>query len=390
MSRAPISRSPDLQRLRNEGYGVAVADGALVVEPVPFLDADGDIREGALISDLDMANDRTTEPSSHVAYFAGGTPHDASGRRLDNLINNDRQQQKGGRTTAHTLSSKPGPSGYADYYQKMHTYATAIASHAEAVDPSVTARCFPVAPTDGGDGPFAYADTASARAGVDTSMFTGLSVAIVGLGGTGAFALDLVAKTPVAGIHLYDGDRLLQHNAFRAPGAIPEQQLEEKPNKAEYWAGVYAAVHHGVTAHPYRIDDGNVSELRDHDFVFVCVDDNETRILIARQLRDAGVTFIDTGLGLYRTDRNTLAGTIRTTTATPQKHDHTDTRLPEGLPDPDAEYQTNIQIADLNMLNAALAVVRWKRLVGLYADQENEHHSCYSVAGNVVVNEDQG
>ena len=46
------------------------------------------------------------------------------------------------------------------------------------------------------------------------------NVAIVGLGGTGSYVLDLVAKTPVRQIHLDDGDMFLQHNAFGSPSAV--------------------------------------------------------------------------------------------------------------------------------------------------------------------------
>ena len=70
--------------------------------------------------------------------------------------------------------------------------------------------------------PFNYIDTASSRAEIDvvTAKLAKLKrIAIVGLGGTGSYVLDLVAKTPVWEIHLYDGDAFLQHNAFRSPGA---------------------------------------------------------------------------------------------------------------------------------------------------------------------------
>lgn len=41
-------------------------------------------------------------------------------------------------------------------------------------------------------------------------------VAIVGVGGTGSYILDMVAKTWVREIHLFDSDRFLQYNAFRS------------------------------------------------------------------------------------------------------------------------------------------------------------------------------
>ena len=52
------------------------------------------------------------------------------------------------------------------------------------------------------------------------------------------------------------------------------------------------------------------------------------------------------------------------------------------------EYDTNIQIAELNALNAALAVIRWKKFWDFYADQEGEHNSLYTIAGNELTNED--
>ena len=52
------------------------------------------------------------------------------------------------------------------------------------------------------------------------------------------------------------------------------------------------------------------------------------------------------------------------------------------------EYDVNIQIADLNALNATLAVIKWKKLMGFYQDLDGEHHSTYTVGGNMLRNED--
>ena len=43
----------------------------------------------------------------------------------------------------------------------------------------------------------------------------------------------------------------------------------------------------------------------------------------------------------------------------------------------------------LNALNAALAVVRWKKLFGFYVDLEREHHCTYTVDGNAMTNEEK-
>ena len=51
-------------------------------------------------------------------------------------------------------------------------------------------------------------------------------------------------------------------------------------------------------------------------------------------------------------------------------------------------YRSNIQIADMNALAGALAVMRWKRLLGFYLDLEGEYHSSFAVDGNHMLNED--
>ena len=65
-------------------------------------------------------------------------------------------------------------------------------------------------------------------------------------------------------------------------------------------------------------------------------------------------------------------------------------RIPFGVDeDGENEYRTNIQIADLNALNAALAVIRWKKMCGFYHDFDHEHHSTYTIDGNLLTNEDK-
>ena len=48
----------------------------------------------------------------------------------------------------------------------------------------------------------------------------------------------------------------------------------------------------------------------------------------------------------------------------------------------------NVQIADLNSLNATLAVIKWKKLCGVYQDLEGEHHSTYSTNVNALTSDE--
>jgi hypothetical protein len=78
------------------------------------------------------------------------------------------------------------------------------------------------------------------------------------------------------------------------------------------------------------------------------------------------------------------------TTSTPTKRDHVHRgRISfAAANDEDDLYRSNIQVADLNALNATLAVVKWKKIRGFYRDLEGEHHCTYTTDGNVIINGD--
>ena len=46
------------------------------------------------------------------------------------------------------------------------------------------------------------------------------------------------------------------------------------------------------------------------------------------------------------------------------------------------EYEWNIQTADMNMLNAALAVIKWKKMFGYYVDRKQEFNGTYTISRN--------
>ena len=391
MSRSLISRSRDLQALADDGYDVGIVSGHLVIRDVPYVNSRGQVKLGVLVSKLNMAGDVTTRPSTHVAMFAGEYPCDRNGRELAKIKHaSARQEICDGLAVDHSFSSKP-VDGYRDYYQKMTTYIAIIASHAEAVDPRATARPRRVIVPDDPDTVFQYLDTASSRAGIAalSSKLELGRVAIVGLGGTGSYILDLVAKTPVQEIHVFDGDDFLQHNAFRSPGAPSLEELQAIPRKVRYHAGRYGAMRHGIVEHDVDVGEGNMDALDGMDFVFICVDRGEAKRPVIEKLEQLDIPFIDVGMGLELVDGR-LMGVVRVTASTPDKRDHVRGKKRIGLTGGGADdvYSENIQIAELNALNAALAVIKWKKLLGFYRDLENEHFSAYTLDGNWIANED--
>lgn len=390
MSRRLTSRSTDLLRLENAGYELDEVEGHLVINHIPYVTLERTVAYGKLVSRLELAGDRTIKPTDHVAYFIGAVPCDKLGQRMNKLVNNPCPQALTSALTADcSFSSKP-PEGYSDYFEKMTRYIEIVANEAKAIDPNVTAQTCPVVVADEEDGSvFEYVDTASARAGIApiAAKLGGASVAIIGLGGTGAYILDQVAKTPVERIVLFDGDQFVQHNAFRGPGAPSRDELAAAPAKVEYWASIYRKMHRGVEPHACYLDESNSTALlAGLDFVFIAMDRSHAKALIIGALETTGIPFIDCGLGLYEVDGR-LGGVARITTSTPGHRDHVISRIPASDGDDDL-YATNIQVADLNALNAVLAVIRWKKLAGFYNDLGGEHHSTYSLDVDGMTNEE--
>ena len=392
MSRSLISRSEDLRQLEADGYALEVRSGHLLVHDVPYVDAQRQVRRGILVTTLNLAGDRTTTPDTHVAYFIGEAPCDPDGRPLHKVINNSTTQQLAdGVTVNHMFSAKPhGRGSYANYQEKVETYVSLVSAPAASIDPSSTARTFRRVETPPDDSPFLYIDTSSVRAGVMAvaGRLKGYRIALVGVGGSGAHILDLVAKTPVAEIHLFDGDRFYQHNAFRAPGAATTDDLIAAPYKVDYYQAIYSKMRRGIIPHPYNIDEERTEELTSMDFVFIAIDSGAAKRPIVEALDRAGISYIDVGMGLHQSD-GSIGGVLRVTTSTPSKRDHFASRVSLTDANVEDEYGENIQVGDLNALSAALAVIKWKKLLGFYADLDHEHHTTYTIDGNHLLNEDQ-
>jgi len=388
LSPRPTSPSPDLQRLLDDGYDVELREGYLLVHHVPYFTAATQVSYGTLVSTLDLSGGVTATPSTHVAMWIGEHPCHADGTVLQQIAHSGPQQLTPTIRLGASFSSKPA-GGYTDYHHKMTTYIEMIMAPALKLDPTVTPRTYPVRRDPESTGPFLYADTATARAGLGmvTARITGRKVAVVGVGGTGSWVLDLLARCPLEEIHLFDDDRYLQHNAFRSPGPTSEEELAGGPLKVEVYAQRWASMRTGVIAHPGRLGEQHAELLSQMDIVFVCVDTGDSRREVAELLERVGCDFIDVGMGLLLDgERAQVFGQLRTTLSTPDAREQARQHMPLSGGADDAVYAQNIQTAELNALNAVLAVTRWKRARGFYADFEHEVSSTYVIDGNTITN----
>ena len=66
MSRLLISRNPDLQRLRDEGYEIEVRSNLLLVHSVPYVNSLREVALGTLVSELTTASPGVLDkPGTH-------------------------------------------------------------------------------------------------------------------------------------------------------------------------------------------------------------------------------------------------------------------------------------------------------------------------------------
>ncbi|WP_121354040.1 ThiF family adenylyltransferase [Flavisolibacter nicotianae] len=389
MSQQLINHSPDLKKLRDEGYEIEIQGGHLVVRHIPYVNSTKQVCFGTLVTNLDMVSvTRTARPGTHVIYFQGAHPCNKDGSILSAIHHQTHTQSIGPNLVVqHSFSNKP-IKGYADYYEKVTRYAEIISAPAKAIDCSVTAQTFKAVVDTDEHSVLKFVDTNSSRSNLYEVMkkLQGQKIAIIGLGGTGAYILDAIAKTPVQEIHLFDGDLYLLHNAFRSPGAPTKEVLDRQMKKVHYYQELYSNFHKNIIAHDYYMIEERLHELEEMTYVFVAVDKGSVKEPWLKYFVDKGLAFIDVGMGIHKID-DKLIGILRITTATKDKNDHLEHRI--ALADDDGdEYQSNIQISELNALNGSLAVVKWKKLCGFYQDLEEEHHTTYSINVSQLLNED--
>lgn len=384
MSQKLISRNPDLSKLQNDGYEVECRDGYLIVHSVPYVNSSGVIDRADLVSALELRGEQTCSPvRDHQVWFTGSLPYTNQGQPVSGLGGQGeiRQTLTEGVEARYRFSNKP-TSGYQDFFQKMSRYVLLLSRYAMAIDPGITAKTFKPIPETEESSPFRYIDSASSRAGI-TAVSQKLAmdkVAIIGLGGTGSYILDMLAKTPVREIHLFDGDDFQQHNAFRAPGAASIEELQSQPSKVSYFSDMYGHMRSGLVPHHQFIDETTVAGLSEFNFVFICVDKPSVRKVVVDFLIDKEIPYIDVGMEVTLVDESlTLVGTCRTTLGTASKSDHISKYASLAGTGADDLYRSNIQVADLNALNATLAVIKWKKHCGFYQDCYREHQSCYSL-----------
>ena len=182
MSHRPFDRSPDLKRLRDEGYNVEIKNGYLVMRDVPYVGAGSVVRRGFLAAPLLLAGDTAQPPDNHT-HFGGEMPCDQLGQPIERIRNAEAPVRIDDTLVAdRTFSAMPQPTGkYANYYDKFATYAAIVSGPAARLDPCGMADLPVVKAPE--QAIFNYVDTATSRAEITgiSDKLAAKRIAIVGL-----------------------------------------------------------------------------------------------------------------------------------------------------------------------------------------------------------------
>ena len=392
MSQELICHNPELQRLQSEGFEIEVRGGLLIVHHIPYLNCKTEMLSGTLAMALNTSGNPVVRPHDHTAYWIGQQPCNSDGSIVPSLVNGPRRYNLGrGLISDYYLSCYPdSTSGYKNYYDKVMVYYNTISAAALNYDKYKFLQLKGSGKVRSAGSVWRYDDTNASRAGIIgiNERMLGYKVAIIGLGGTGGYLLDYLAKTEVAEIHLYDEDVFNTHNAFRAPGAPSIEQLNSQLFKVDYFGEIYGRMHTGIIPHRIRITKDNISELDDKDMVFICIDNPSVRNFISTYLADHNLSFIDSGMGL-ECSNDRLSGLVRVTEGFYGHYNHLKDAYGESVTDGEEDmYKSNIQIAELNSLAAALSIIQWKKMLGVYNDySDGSMNFIYSVSGNSITHQ---
>lgn len=374
----------DLRRLVEKRYSLSIISAHVVVNDVFYLDTQGQCQKGRLAASLNHPTPETLgAPHNHQMYWSGSQPYYRDGSAIPLGTGGVVTVQVGDTTYTRHLSIKPLPPAeekYSTYSEMIEHYVAVISAPAQSkfkVTP-LTGAVYDV-PED--TSPFKVQDTFSAKAEILdlNKLLANDRIAIIGLGGTGSFVLDFMVKSPVHTIDAYDFDIFAVHNGFRSPGEVPFEGFG-KP-KTELYRRKYEPFRHRLNFHNKRVGKGDEALFAQTTFAFVCIDDGESRGEICDMLISLGIQFVDVGMGIEK-EVDGLDGLIRTTLFMRGTAPVAIKKVPLDRRNEDDIYRVYVQIAELNALNAALAVIRYKQLRSFYFDERHYYQSFISLGSS--------
>ena len=357
------------------GWHIEIGGNHIAVAGVPYRQHDG--ASGVCQVTVWVHEDGRTmtappdgSGATHAARLGGvtgGKAYHANGDPVGNVIWTDNSHEC-------VISIKLDSGNYADAWHALLNYCSIVAAAAQAggeQEPQRINRVFQFE--------ILGENTPDIREWQDKAGDQ--RIGIVGLGGVGLWLLDLMSKTDVGEIRIWDGDHIEGRNLVRAPGWAGQDAIGK--NKAEYFGQLYSQFRTGISICTEYLDPDGPSDLFDDlDFVFIAIDRADTRGALCERLEEAGVSFVDVGMGIER-QQGEVRGSLQVFFS---GRDAGRWRI--GIPTivgvGEQEYHI-LQLADLAALNASLAVGVWRRHIGQYAEDNEDWLVRYSVESNTLL-----
>ena len=358
------NHNPFIKDLDELGYQSDFVGGYLVIYGLPYLDKEGELKHGDWISPIDLSEAVIDPPKNHQAWWRGGRPHDQSKRELRLGGGADHVSVAQDFISDYSFSFKLQENGemraYRSFEEKVQTYLDAITAPALAAYPDATPLHGIEIKAAAQGSPLRLPDTMSARYNMNdvSSLLREKKWRSSAWAGPDPISSISSRERIWSGLRCSMTTRCMftRFFAYRV-----SSRAQSEGFKVEALARQYGQWHTGLDPVPERITPDNIERLSDFDFVFVSVDDGPARCHIVDWLSARGIPYVDCGMGLNRSAVG-LSGFVRITGVDREAFEG-NVNTPQ-LPIENAkndEYRKQAQIAELNALNASMAVIRFKQ-----------------------------
>lgn len=357
------------QDTKRRGWTLEVRPNRLSVGGVPYRKKDGVADKCQIIVEtqndgLTMKAPEHSGGAGHAVKLSGvegGRAYQTTGEPVGNVLWTDNENEC-------VISIKRDGGEYLNAWHALTVYTSRVAGEVGAEEREQIESVFRFE-VDGED---------ARDMKIWRNRARGQEIGIVGLGGVGLWILDMMCKTDVRTIGIWDGDRIEGRNLIRAPGWASQEAIGK--NKAEYFGEQYGKMRKGISVHgQHWHPDRSENSFEGLDFVFVAVDKSKTRTALCENLEDMRIPFVDVGMGIERRNEG-VRGSCQVFFSGEDSG-----RWRIGIPTVEGvgeEEYHELQLADLGALNAALAVGIWRRHIGQYEAEERDWLIRYRIENN--------
>src|SRR5205085_3486616 len=176
------------------------------------LDSDCKLQIGAIVTKLEFIDQERVTQTDHQVFFAGSVPHGLDGKQIPNLGGGPTQlalsEASKDVVVQRSFSNKPKSTGkFQDFFEKIESYVAIISGPAIELY-NANPYTFRAVKEVISETVFKFHDTLTSRAEITdlSTKFKNDVIAVIGVGGTGAYVLDFLVKTPVREIRAFDLD----------------------------------------------------------------------------------------------------------------------------------------------------------------------------------------